>query len=131
MYSVLLEEKNGKKYYRKSRKKYWIPDVGAQLIASIPEDSGEKMSYYYFEENAWHFDEDSYNAYLKEVENAQKEAEENVQEQISQEDILTGMMEIAENQSNMQEKQNKIEESISDLEAAVIELATLIAGRMV
>lgn len=127
MFSVLLEEINGKKYYRKSRKKYMLDETGAQVIETIPEDISSRMQFYYYESGEWIFDEEAYNAYLLELEEtakAREEAEkaeaEEAANQVTQDDILAGMVEIAENQSNMQS-------SITDIEAALIELAGMVS----
>lgn len=127
MFSVLLEEINGKKYYRKSRKKYMLDETGAQVVETIPEDIYSRTQFYYYESGEWIFDEEAYNAYLLKLEEAAKAREEaekaeaeEAANQVTQDDILAGMMEIAENQSNMKS-------SITDIEAALIELAGMVS----
>ena len=113
LYSVVFTEKNGRKYYKKHRAKYYLEEEST-VLDSIPEDNTERMQFYYYEENTgWTFDEQAYIEYQKEIE---EQGNGNVQENnsITQEEMLAAMMELAQNQS--------------DLEDALVEVAALVGG---
>ena len=122
MYSVLLEEKDGKKYYRKGRRKYRLEGVEDTLIATIPNDADYKMPFYYYdEEEGWLFDQESYDAYSAEVEAEREEQEEIAENQVTLDDVVVAMAELGANQSTDRE-------AITDLELAVAELGAMIAA---
>ena len=104
MYSVKFNVKNGRKYYLASDAKYHLEDEDMMLdkIPAPLDDS--KMHYYYYDGNEWMFDNDAYEA-AKEQEIVLP----GVQETVTLEEILNGLVELAEN--------------ISDLEDALVELA--------
>lgn len=105
MYSVVLEEVNGKRYYRKSRKKYHIPGE-TEILKSIPEDTTNRMQFYYYTLSGWVFDEEAYQDHVRTMQ-TQEETESKTD--ITQEELLAAMMELAQNQN--------------DIENAIMELA--------
>lgn len=113
LYSVEFIENDGKKYYRHSRKKYHLENEGA-VLDTIPSDTAERMQFYYYEENVgWIFDKETYEMYLVEVEEKNKNVQKN-NTNITQDEMLTAMMELAQ--------------QISDLEDALVEVAAMVGG---
>lgn len=112
LYSVAFVEKDGKKYYKQHRSKYHLENESA-VLESIPTDTAEKMKFYYYEDGTWVFDEEAFQEYMESLEKKQH-AQEADNTNISQEEILAAMMELAQNQS--------------DIEDALIEMAALVGG---
>lgn len=111
MYSVAFAEKDGKKYYKNHREKYHLEDED-DLLEEIPQDSTDKMTYYYWNGEIWKFDESSYYKDQNEKE-AQAAEEEKKQEEeaelaISQEDLINAIMEMAQTISDLQDQVNKL-----------------------
>lgn len=119
-YSVFLEEVNGKKYYRKSRRKYFLKGVESILIDDIPNDTPTKMQFYYYDELGWHFDQETYDVHLADVKTEQEEQEEIAETHVTMDDVVAAMAELGSNQSIDRE-------AIADLELAVAELGAMIA----
>lgn len=113
MYSVAFLIKNGKKYYKNSRKKYHLKEKDA-VLSEIPTANGVRKTFYYWNGTAWIFDEDAYTEYQAELEAAELETQQAAEEEISKEELLEAMLELAQGQS--------------DLEDAMVELAGTIGG---
>lgn len=104
MYSVKFNAENGRKYYAASDAKYHL-DGEDMMLDKIPEPlDANKMQYYYYEGGEWIFDKDA-----NEAAKEQEIVLPGVQETVTLEEILNGLVELAEN--------------ISDLEDALVELA--------
>ena len=111
MYSVAFAVKDNKKYYSKHREKYHLDQEDA-LLEEIPQDSADKIPYYYWDGKLWQFDESSYYKDKNEKE-AQAAEEEKKQEEeaelaISQEDLINAIMEMAQTISGLQNQVNKL-----------------------
>lgn len=111
MYSVAFAVKDNKKYYSKHRAKYHLEQEDA-VLEEIPQDTTDKMPYYYWDNETWKFDESSYYKDQDEKE-AQAAEEEKKQEEeaelaISQEDLINAIMEMAQTISDLQEQVNKL-----------------------
>ena len=111
MYSVAFVVKDNKKYYNKHREKYHLDQEDA-VLEEIPQDTTDKMPYYYWDGESWQFDESSYYKDQNEKE-AQAAEEENKQEEeaelaISQEDLINAITEMAQIISDLQEQVNKL-----------------------
>lgn len=104
MYSVKFNIKNNKKYYSQSNKKYHLKNEDIMLNEIPSPADADKMPYYYYEGGEWIFDNDAYERASEQVADIPV-----VQETVTMEEILNGLMEIAE--------------SISDIEDAIVELA--------
>lgn len=113
MYSVAFSIQNGKKYYKNSRKKYHLKEEDA-VLSEIPTDDAVRNSFYYWSGSAWVFDEEAYAKYQAELEAAELETQQAAEEEISKEELLEAMLELAQGQS--------------DLEDAMVELAGTIGG---
>ena len=111
MYSVTFVVKDNKKYYNKHREKYHLDQEDA-VLEEIPQDTTDKMPYYYWDGELWQFDESSQYKDQNEKE-AQAAEEEKKQEEeaelaISQEDLINAIMEMAQTISNLQNQVNKL-----------------------
>ena len=111
MYSVTFVVKDNKKYYNKHREKYHLDQEDA-VLEEIPQETTDKMPYYYWDGELWQFDESSYYKDQNEKE-AQAAEEEKKQEEeaelaISQEDLINAIMEMAQTISNLQNQVNKL-----------------------
>lgn len=114
LYSVAFTEKDGKKYYRKHREKYHLEDESA-VLKTVPSDTSDRMQFYYYEDSSrWIFDSESYDSYISEKKEQQEQEQNTDNTSITQEEILAAMMELAQNQS--------------DLEDAIVEVAAVIGG---
>ena len=111
LYSVAFVEKDGKKYYNQHRSKYHLENESA-VLESIPTDTAEKMKFYYYEDGTWVFDEEAFQEYMESLEKKQQSQETDTN--ITQEEMLTAMMELAQ--------------QVSDIEDALIDVAAVIGG---
>ena len=112
LYSVAFVEKDGKKYYKQHRSKYHLENESA-VLESIPTDTAEKMKFYYYEDGTWVFDEVAYEKHMESLEK-EHQAQEEDNTNITQEDMLTAMMELAQ--------------QVSDIEDALIDVAVVVGG---
>lgn len=111
MYSVAFAVKDNKKYYSKHREKYHLDQEDA-VLEEIPQDTTDKMTYYYWNGESWQFDESSYYKDQDEKEalaaEEEKKQEEEAELAISQEDLINAIMEMAQTISNLQNQVNKL-----------------------
>lgn len=111
MYSVTFVVKDNKKYYNKHREKYHLDQEDA-VLEEIPQDTTDKMPYYYWDGELWQFDESSYYKDQNEKEakaaEEEKKQEEEAELAISQEDLINAIMEMAQTISNLQNQVNKL-----------------------
>ncbi len=110
-YSVEFDNKNGRSYYKNHREKYHLKNESA-VIEVIP--PVEKRLFYYFDGTSWIMDEELYQKSVEEAEKAAGESASAVSTEISMEELLAAIMELAQNQS--------------DIEDALLELAALQGG---
>lgn len=108
--SVAFEEKNGKKYYKQHKIKYHLENESA-LMDIIPNDTPERMRFYYCDHGAWIFDGKAYDEYLSEMQEQQQESENNNMT-ITQQDMLVAMMELAQQISDMETAFNQLKASV-------------------
>ena len=108
--SVAFEEKNGKKYYKQHKTKYHLENESA-LMDIIPNDTPERMRFYYYDHGAWIFDTEAYEEYLAEVQEQQKKAESN-DTTITQQDMLVAMMELAQQISDMETAFEQLKDTV-------------------
>ncbi|MBQ6787559.1 MAG: hypothetical protein IJO85_07550 [Lachnospiraceae bacterium] len=108
--SVAFEEKNGKKYYKQHKTKYHLENESA-LMDIIPNDTPERMRFYYCDHGAWIFDTEAYEEYLAEVQEKQQEAANN-DTIITQQDMLVAMMELAQQISDMETEFNQLKATV-------------------
>lgn len=111
MYSVAFAVKDNKKYYSKHREKYHLDQEDA-VLEEIPQDTTDKMPYYYWDDETWHFDERSYykdqNEREAQAAEEEKKQEEEAELAISQEDLINAIMEMAQTISDLQDQVNKL-----------------------
>lgn len=108
--SVAFEEKNGKKYYKQHKTKYHLENESA-LMDIIPNDTPERMRFYYCDHGAWIFDTEAYEEYLAEVQEKQQEAANN-DTTITQQDMLVAMMELAQQISDMETAFEQLKDTV-------------------
>lgn len=111
LYSVVFIEKDGKKYYKQHRSKYHLENESA-VLESIPDGTSDTMEFYYYEDGKWLFDNEAYQEYMESLEKKQQSQETDTN--ITQEEMLTAMMELAQ--------------QVSDIEDALIDVAAVIGG---
>ena len=107
MYSVAFAEKDGRKYYKNHREKYHLEDEDA-LLEEIPQDSADKLPFYYWENETWQFDEAAYYLDQEQKEQQKEKQEEEAELAISQEDLINAIMEMAQTISDLQDQVNKL-----------------------
>lgn len=108
--SVAFEEKNGKKYYKQHKTKYHLENESA-LMDIIPNDTPERMRFYYCDHEEWIFDNEAYEEYLTKVKEQKKKAESN-DTTITQQDMLVAMMELAQQISDMETAFEQLKDTV-------------------
>lgn len=108
--SVAFEERNGKKYYKQHKTKYHLENE-SEVLEVIPEDTTDRMRFYYYENEEWIFDSEAYEEYLTKVQEKQQGAE-NSDTMITQQDMLAAMMELAQQISDIETEFDQLKATV-------------------